>query len=84
MCNCGNKRNTLISRPLSNQTAMIVNRQPPKMWPDISFEYMGNTGLTVKGNVTGKLYRYDKKGDTSLIDYRDASGMMRLSLLKRK
>lgn len=84
MCNCGNKRSTLNSQPLSGQTAMIVNRQPLKMWPDISFEYIGNTGLTVKGNVTGKLYRYDKKGDTAFIDYRDASGMMRLSLLKRK
>lgn len=84
MCNCGNKRNTLNSQQLSGQATLVANHQHEKMWPDISFEYIGNSGLTVKGNVTGKLYRYHKKGDTVSVEYRDAPAMMRSPLLKKQ
>lgn len=84
MCNCGNKRNTLNTQPFSSQTSVVVSRQPTKMWQNISFEYTGNTGLTIRGGLTGKLYRYNKKDDTVSVDYRDASAMMRSPLLKRK
>ncbi|HEY6081938.1 MAG TPA: hypothetical protein VIU45_00690 [Chitinophagaceae bacterium] len=53
------------------------------MWPDISFQYTGNTGLTVKGTVTGRSYRYNKPGETVPIDYRDVPGMMKIPMLKK-
>ncbi len=53
------------------------------MWPDVSFEYTGETGLTVNGGVTGKRYRFKHKGEVQLIDYRDANGMMAISFLRK-
>ncbi len=85
MCNCGNKRNNFVSRqsfkpsgnrPIQQPLAKIAGNH-------ISFEYIGNTALTVTGNATGKRYRYTKKGDVLLIDYRDSFAMMNLPLLKR-
>jgi hypothetical protein len=81
MCNCGNKRNALTAQPsakLSNGAAPLPSQQ--KMWKDINFVYTGQTGLT----VIGKRYRFNKNGDTQLIDYRDASGMASVPSLKKQ
>ncbi len=84
MCNCGNKRNEYSS----GQHIQISNPQsiPPqgkKMWPDIYFKYTGKTALTVTGKITGKNYRFVKPDDLVLIDYRDASGMINIPVLKK-
>lgn len=82
MCNCGNKRDTITqSQSLSVQTA--AETSTVKIWPDVNFEYTGNSGLSVTGGVTGKKYRFNHPGDIQLIDYRDASGMMAIPVLKR-
>lgn len=84
MCNCGNKRNAFTAPlPAGQASTATFKRQPPKMWPDISFQYTGNTGLTVKGTVTGRSYRYNKPGETVPIDYRDVPGMMKIPMLKK-
>ena len=80
MCNCGNKRNEL-TQSLSGK--VIDERVQSKLWPDVRFEYTGNTGLSVTGGITGKKYRFNQKGDVKLIDYRDASGMMAVPVLRR-
>jgi len=83
MCNCGKKRNAYAdqSYQLSNG---VTDEQPiNKMWTDTYFEYTGKSGLTVTGGVTGKRYRFNHTGDIQLIDYRDASGMMAVTQLKR-
>lgn len=54
-----------------------------KMWNDILFEYTGATGLTVKGGISRKVYRFNNAGDVQMIDYRDASGMMGIPVLKK-
>ena len=85
MCNCGNKRNELAAQPsakLSNGAAPLLSQH--KMWKDINFVYTGQTGLTVVGGVTGKRYRFNKTGDTQLIDYRDATGMASVPSLKKQ
>lgn len=83
MCNCGNKRNEVAGNPsfkLSNQ-----NFEPQKnsMWPDAYFEYTGKTALTVTGNISGKQYRFTNRGDKQPVDYRDASAMMKVPVLKK-
>ncbi len=84
MCNCGNKRNEFVSRQSSKPAGYRPTQQPqPKITGNILFEYIGNTALTVTGNTTGKRYRYTKKGDALLIDYRDSFAMMNLPGLKR-
>ncbi len=83
MCNCGNKREALASQQsfqLSNM--QNIARQESKMWPDVSFEYTGKTALSVSGNVSGKNYRFSKSGDVQLVDYRDASSLKAITVLK--
>jgi hypothetical protein len=84
MCNCGNKREALSSQQsfqLSNM--QNIARQKAKMWPDVSFEYTGKTALSVSGNISGKSYRFSKPGDVQLVDYRDASSLSVIAVLKK-
>jgi len=84
MCNCGNKREAFSSQQslaLSNPNK--ISKQETKMWPDANFEYTGKTALSVKGNISGKNYRFSKQGDVQPVDYRDASSLMAVPVLKR-
>lgn len=84
MCNCGNKRESFSNQPsyrLSNREN--ITQQGNKMWPDANFEYTGKTALSVKGNVSGKNYRFSKPGDVQPVDYRDASSLVAVPVLKR-
>ncbi|MBS1497140.1 MAG: hypothetical protein JSU03_07680 [Bacteroidetes bacterium] len=78
---CGKKREEL-SQNLSSQK-VAGSYIPAKSWEDVLFEYTGPTGLTVKGIVSRNIYRFNSTGDTQLVDYRDASGMLALPMLKR-
>jgi hypothetical protein len=51
--------------------------------PEVRFEYVGTTGLTVKGPVTGKRYRFDNPGSRLLVDPRDAPSMAAVPHLRR-
>ena len=82
MCNCGNKRNNYAQQSYKLSNDVVNEERTKKMWADIYFEYTGNTGLTVTGSVTGKKYRFNLPGDIQVIDYRDASGMMAVPVLK--
>ena len=84
MCNCGIKRDTLIkNESFTWSNANRIKKTTKKMWPDVQFEYTGNTALTVIGSVTGSRYRFHYTNDVQLIDFRDASGMMNVSVLKK-
>jgi hypothetical protein len=81
MCNCGNKRAELAGSG-SFDLSRPVNYTPGKMWEDVNFEYTGKSALSVKGNISGRNYRFSKPGDVQLIDYRDASAMKTIPVLK--
>ena len=81
MCNCGNKRSVLTTP--SSGMPQPVQLPVQKAGPDISFVYTGHSALTVTGNLTGKRYRFNAPGDQQLVDYRDASSMMMVPVLKR-
>lgn len=83
MCNCGNKRSEYVNQSHKLSNTMPGMQQPKKMWADVNFEYTGSSGLTITGGVTGKHYRFNQRGDIRLIDYRDASGMMAVPVLKK-
>ena len=80
---CGNKRQNLQYDFQRHANLNEELARPNKLWGDISFEYTGEAGLTVKGSITGKHYRFNYKGDVQAIDYRDAGAMMAISSLKR-
>jgi hypothetical protein len=48
----------------------------------IVFEYVGPTGLTVIGAVTGKRYRFNRTGTTAAVDARDASWLVTVPNLR--
>ncbi|MEA2559437.1 MAG: hypothetical protein QOH06_941 [Acidobacteriota bacterium] len=74
MC-CGSQR---------RQEFLPKNRQSqPGALLTIGFEYVGTTGLTVVGPVTGKRYRFDNYGSRAAIDLRDAPSMAAVPHLRR-
>jgi hypothetical protein len=55
----------VIERPAAAPVA------PPARRSTAYFRYLGKTGLTVVGPITGKRYRFDKPGDVVAVDLRD-------------
>lgn len=83
MCNCGNKRTQYSNQTTTLSNPVVSDEIVKRMWPDVKFQYTGLTALTIIGSVTGKKYRFHHSNDVQVIDYRDASGMMGVSVLKK-
>ncbi len=88
MCNCGNKRNETANTTAKQSSGMYTGSQQvklptQKLGPDISFQYTGQSALTVTGNVTGRKYRFSAPGEQQLVDFRDASSMALVPVLRR-
>jgi len=79
---CGKKRNG-VAESYSFNSPSFHQASATKMWEDSLFIYTGETGLTIKGNITGHRYRFRYKGDQQLIDYRDAAAMMAVPVLEK-
>lgn len=47
------------------------------------FQYLGETGLTVMGPRTRKLYRFDHPGAVVAVDLRDKQALAAVSVLRR-
>jgi hypothetical protein len=48
----------------------------------VQFEYTGNAPLSIRGNYTQNVYRF-QPGETLTVDRRDAIGFENVSLLKK-
>lgn len=66
MC-CGKGREQLQGTKPQAQKVRAGSRPVP----DVLFEYVGNSALTVLGPVTGRRYRFARPGDRVLVDPRD-------------
>ena len=49
----------------------------------MTFEYIGRTGLTVVGPVTGRQYRFDRTGARVEVDSRDRPSIAVIPLLRQ-
>lgn len=49
----------------------------------VYFEYVGNTGVTVRGPNTGKSYRFDGPGATVAVDIRDKAAVAGVPRLRQ-
>jgi hypothetical protein len=49
----------------------------------VRFEYTGATGVTVRGPITGRSYRFNGPGEAVDVDGRDAPSMMAVPRLRR-
>jgi hypothetical protein len=79
---CGKQREQFLG---ARQVSARVNdkqRQPSPQFA-IHFEYVGATGLTVIGPVTGKRYRFEGYSSRVLIDPRDVASMTTVPHLRR-
>ena len=79
---CGKQREQFLGTSQVPPRGNDRQRQPLPQ-PAIRFEYVGATGLTVLGPVTGKRYRFDKPGSRLLVDLRDAPSMASVPHLRR-
>jgi hypothetical protein len=83
MC-CGNQRMQLRTTsphrtaPRLGQT-MGQQAAPPR----VSFEYAGNTGMTVVGPATGMQYRFDRPGTRVEVDQRDRALLASIRQLRQ-
>ncbi|MFO7614381.1 MAG: hypothetical protein R6W71_07050 [Bacteroidales bacterium] len=81
---CGDKRQKLYANPYAHgDTDEIPSRDHPGQPADgVWFEYTGNSTLTVKGVITGSLYRFRGKGALIEADRNDAAFMTGIPDLK--
>jgi predicted lysophospholipase L1 biosynthesis ABC-type transport system permease subunit len=79
---CGKKRESWLQRA-GNEDASLSSNEKPQPKVAVYFEYTGETGLTAVGSFTRNRYHFNGKGDRQAVDYRDASGMMAVPMLRR-
>ena len=75
---CGRQREQFLATRQAPLQASDRQRQPA-----FRFEYVGTTGLTVTGPLTGKRYRFDGYGSRVVIDPRDVPSMATVPHLRR-
>ena len=83
MCNCGNKRDELGQSSIKLTGNVIAEKNTSGFWKDAAFRYTGKSALIIFGGVTGRRYRFQRTGDTHLIDYRDLLGMANVPVLQK-
>ena len=81
---CGKNRSAL--RAVENHA--IENRDPPRVTftPQPSFqyfEYVGSTGITAFGPITGRRYRFANPGAVVAVDDRDAPSLAGVPNVRR-
>jgi len=93
MCNCGKKRTAIKQVSTNSYTNTTPNtmRSEQKVRPlgtipakrTVSFQYTGNTALSITGSITRKNYRFNYPGDIQAVDFNDASAMLGVPVLRR-
>jgi len=80
MACCGRSRAQLVGTVASaGPKAPVANTQRRYT---VQFEYVGTTGLTAIGPVTGRRYRFDHPGAVLVVDPRDRPGLAAIPTLR--
>src|SRR5215471_11148195 len=77
---CGRVRAVVAEIP-DVETAGL--RIQPRRSSDVVFEYVGRTSLTVRGPVTGAIYRFQRKGSRVSVRARDSVALAAVPNLRR-
>jgi hypothetical protein len=85
---CGKNRERYVTRVQRGtgepeQQGDGVRRLRAKAPVTVVFQYVGRTGLTVRGPFSGKRYRFDFHGARVAIDARDAASMAAVPNLEK-
>ncbi len=85
MC-CGKKRQMLDQAYNSTYEKTYyennLQREPIKNASGVFFEYIGKTGLTAYGSMTGKRYRFNSNGMIVSVDLKDKDSLMKIPNLR--
>ena len=79
MC-CGHGRRQL--QTMFPQQAASTPAHSGGMSSGSTFEYVGNSGLTVVGPATGARYRFERPGARMRVDLRDHVGLTKVPVLR--
>ena len=87
MACCGSQRaQYLTSNPSDHavEAAQGISPSPRVVTAAVVyFEYVGQTGMTVVGPITGRRYRFDATGSIVLVDSRDGPSIAAVPNLRR-
>lgn len=87
MACCGKQREQVGAtnpiRPALSAGTSASQRAPVSRQFVVCFEYMGRTGLTVVGPVSGRRYRFDGPGARLVVDPRDQVSLAAVPNLRR-
>ena len=78
---CCGKARFAVTEIEDVQTARlpIQQRRPG----EVAFEYVGRTGLTVRGPITGAVYRFKRKGSKVFVRAKDSVALSMVPGLRR-
>ena len=82
---CGDKRSKIYNDPYSQTRSSGggIEGRSAQGPAGSEFEYIGPTSLTVKGAITGNIYRFEQPGSVIEVDRRDASFVTGIPNLRR-
>jgi hypothetical protein len=80
---CCGKHRALSAAPPRIPTAITANRNPPPRQSSVFFEYVGRTGLTIVGPVSGRRYRFDTPGSPQPVDPADKPSLAAVPVLRQ-
>lgn len=84
---CGGKRRQFpaATRPTPTRTSPTpaTRQTAPPITEEVIFEYTGQTGLTVRGPLTGRTYRFAYPGAQVSVDKREAGALTAVPQLRR-
>ena len=87
MACCGNQRaqfSTSAPAQREGEQASTASPSPRVVAPvELHFEYVGQTGMTVTGPITGRRYRFDHPGAVLSVDGRDGPSLAAVPNLRR-
>lgn len=86
MACCGDKRRQIYPDAASSvspqaESAVSLSRVVDPSY--VYFEYVGQRGLTVRGSITGQIYRFASPGVRVAVDRRDAPSVNAIPKLRR-
>lgn len=80
---CGKHRAASAAPPPRIPTATTGNAAPPPRQTSVFFEYVGRTGLTIVGPVSGRRYRFDAPGSRQPVDRADKPSLAAVRVLRQ-
>jgi hypothetical protein len=76
------KPQPVVNRLVNHAFVPAQKPAPVSGGAGVIFEYVGQTGLTVTGPVSGGSYRFDRPGARQAVDARDRAALANIQVLR--